>query len=116
MIYFKEFEAYSVFIFNENEVQSIRLPIELSQKEFCLFLEAALEKIKPTIILTSLSFLPSEKQLAEMNKNHVVCQQNNLVFLNYSIRNQLKKCLLSQANSIHFEEIYSLLNNYFIKK
>ena len=71
MIYFKEFEAYSVFIFNESEAQSIRLPLQMSQKEFCLYLEAALEKIKPSLIITSLSFLPSEKQLVEMKKYHV---------------------------------------------
>lgn len=115
MIYYKEFESYSVYIFSDVEIQNIRLPLELSAKEFCFYLEASLENIKPTLITTSLIYLPSEKQLEEMKKKHIVCTQNNLVFLNYSIRNQLKKCLTSEGKSIHFEEIYSELNQFFVK-
>jgi hypothetical protein len=116
MIYYKELQSYSVFIFSDIEVQSIRLPLAMSQREFCLFLEATLEKIKPTFIATSLTHLPSTKELEEMKKKHIVCQNNNLVFLNYSIRNQLKKCLTSEGKTIHFEEIYTDLNQYFSKK
>lgn len=115
MIYYKEFETFSVYIFSDTELHSIRLPLMMSQKEFCIFLRASLEKIKPLLIATSESLLPSEKQLVEMKKKHIVCQNNNLIFLNYSIRNQLDKCLTSEGNSIHFDEIYSDLNQFFSK-
>ncbi len=109
----KDSSGCFLLIFEDEPGEMIRLPENISNPDLIFLIQGALDKLRPVLLLRSLEDLPTDKLINEMKKHHFYSPSAQVLFLNFSIRNQLVNINSSIENLRNFDEMSRVLNEYF---
>lgn len=115
-IHFKSEADYNGFYFCDlDQSMKIKLPMNLLMTDFLFLLQGSLDQIKPVILFEHFRF-QNEINISDLKKHHYKFEKNKYLFLNFSIRNSLKKLDSTLFEVKSFDEIHDYFVNNLGKK